>query len=71
MPTVKISFVLPEEQQELNSALEGAQWKSIVEHICAYLRDNRKYSDKDTISIIKLEKEIQEEIDSLNLTLYT
>ncbi len=66
-PNAKLEFLLPEEQDEFECAVNGKKWKSLIWDFDQWLRDQYKYCNKEYCYDIrqKLNKMICEE--GLNL----
>lgn len=43
---VTITFALPDEEVELQCALDGARWKVVVENVASYVRSRLKYQEE-------------------------
>lgn len=59
-----ISFQLPEEKEDLESAMNGWKYKIILETVFSKLRHKSKYENKETMKIDDIRKmivEIQDE----------
>lgn len=63
-----LEFNLPEEDSEYRAALNGAKWQQVLWEIDDWLRDLRKHSDKNTISIQEVRDRIYEELQSGGLS---
>ena len=44
----KLTFDLPEEQEEFREAFNGSKWRNVVWDMYQYLRSNFKYASDDT-----------------------
>jgi hypothetical protein len=43
--TATITFTLPEEQEEFDRAVQGGNWRMVVEDLDAHLRSRLKHED--------------------------
>ena len=62
-----LTFNLPEEEEEHRSALDGAQWKSAVEYMRGWLRDQIKYHNNAHMEAVR--DELIALLEERNLTL--
>jgi len=46
-----LEFDLPDEESNLQLAVDGYKWKSVIEEIDQILRNKAKYEEQETISI--------------------
>jgi len=69
-----LEFDLPEEEEEHQTAFNGAHWKGVCFEIDQYLRNKIKYAQDDTKNCINTLKMVRLELNSLiegrGLTLY-
>jgi len=69
-----LEFNLPEEEEEHQTAFNGAHWRSISIDMDQYLRNKIKYSQDNTKNCINTLKMVRLELNSLiegrGLTLY-
>lgn len=78
MPASNLTFNLPEEETEFRDALNGCQWKAVVDETLSAIRDVRKYgslpdgskpTENQVEALLLLEKEIRDNMANRNLTL--
>lgn len=50
-----LEFNLPEDQEEYNSTIKAAEYRSALYEISQWLRSIRKYEDRQTISLEEAE----------------
>lgn len=55
-----LSFKLPEEQEEFESALNGSKYKGALEDLDNWLRGLAKYQDQETVSIEEVRQKLRE-----------
>lgn len=58
MPTVTITFSVPEEQIELDTALKAIDYSIVVEDLDNWLRSKHKYENLDNISILEVREHL-------------
>lgn len=64
-----IKFVLPEESDAHQTALDGGKWKSALEELDQWLRGLYKYGDSKTVDIEEARAKIREIADESGLRL--
>jgi len=62
-----LEFDCPEQEQELQTAIDGYKWKFVVSEIDRQLRNQSKYEDVETISIDSVRKIITDVINDYGL----
>jgi hypothetical protein len=65
MPTVTITFNLPEEQEELNNALRGGKYLSALQELDGMLRQKIKHDDTITEEQLKVYESVRESLADL------
>lgn len=65
--TFELEFNLPEEQEEMQTAIDGSKWKSVVWEINNYLRNKIKYEEKEEFEPIR--EQLSQLISDSNLSL--
>lgn len=73
MPKVRLTFSVPDENDELNDALNGTEWRNAIQEIEQTLRARIKYEsnkewDEDTV--IAIRDMIYETLKNRELVLY-
>jgi hypothetical protein len=56
MSTVKLSFNLPEEQDQLENALNGGRWKFFAQEFSQVLKKHLKHVDLDYAEEVGIQK---------------
>ena len=62
-----LTFNLPEEREEFNTAINGVNYMIALEDIRNKIRSWKKYEDKETVTIEELQDLWQEATADLNL----
>jgi hypothetical protein len=60
MPTIKIIFNLPDENDEYQSAINGNKYHSVIHELFNYLRSESKYSDRTELTIEEVREKLVE-----------
>lgn len=70
LANLTLQFTLPEEEESLNDALNGAKYKTVLQGIDRKLRDRLKYEWKDEIQTQEVRNLIFAELGEQGLKLY-
>lgn len=66
MPKAILSFKLPEEQCEFNTANRGGEYYSMLWEIFTYARNLSKYDDRDTLPKEEVVQKLYETIQGFD-----
>ena len=53
MPTVKLSFNLPEEQDQFEDALNGGRWRSFAQEFSQVMKSHIKHKGIDSVEEVE------------------
>ena len=62
-----LEFDCPDEEQQLQLAIDGYKWKAVVEEVDTSLRNMAKYDGINTVSTDYIRKIITEAVESWGL----
>jgi len=64
MSTIKLTYNLPDEREELDHAMNGLKYYLAIVEIGELLRKYRKYHDSDVVETDRIEREFYEILES-------
>ena len=62
-----LTYDLPEEQTEFQLAVDGDSWRAVVRDLDQWLRAQKKYQDKKTVSVEETRDKIRELMEEHSL----
>ena len=70
MPELTLKFSIPEEENEFRMAMDGGRWFNVVTDLDAWLRQQVKYADTDTVTVAEVSGKLSELVAEAGLELF-
>lgn len=66
---VTIEYELPEEQESLDLAMQGRDWRNVVQALDGWFRNQTKHGDTKDLDVYKIREHLHALVDEYDLDL--